>query len=123
MRKQQGMTFIGLVLIIAMIVFVAVIGIKLTPSYLEYMSIKKVISKIGHEPGFAEMNAKDIKDEFSKGVLIDSIKAVTDADLVIAKNESGKNTVSVEYQAVVPLVANISALMDFSASTDESPAK
>ena len=34
MRKQQGMTFIGLVLMIAGIVFVAVIGMKLTPAYL-----------------------------------------------------------------------------------------
>lgn len=123
MHKQQGMTFIGLVLIIAGIVFVAMIGIKLTPAYLEYMSVKKVIARIAHEPGFAEMSPKDIKDEFDKGLIIDSIKAVDSSDLVIAKDESGRNTVSVEYQAVVPLVANVSALMDFSASTDDAAAK
>lgn len=123
MHKQQGMTFIGLVLIIAGIVFVAMIGIKLTPAYLEYMSIKKVIARIAHEPAFANMSPKDIKDEFDKGLIIDSIKAVDSSDLVIAKDEAGRNTVSVEYQAVVPLVANVSALMDFSASTDDAAAK
>lgn len=123
MHKQQGMTFIGLVLIIAGIVFVAMIGIKLTPAYLEYMSINKVIERIGHEPSFAEMSPKDIKEEFDKGLIINSIKAVDSSDLVIAKDEAGRNTVSVEYQAVVPLVANVSALMDFSASTDDAAAK
>ena len=123
MHKQQGMTFIGLVLIIAGIVFVAVIGIKLTPSYLEYLTIKKAIAKIAHEPSFAEMSAKDIKDEFNKSATIDNIRVIDYDDLVIAKDDSGKNTVSVEYQAVVPLVANISALMDFKASTDDTDAQ
>ncbi len=120
MHKQRGITFIGLVFVIAAIVFVAVLGMKLIPAYLEFMSVKKVIVKIAHEPAFAEMNKKDIADEFDKGALIDNIKAVQGRDLEITKQGSGKQTVSVQYQVVVPLVANVSALLDFNASTDSN---
>lgn len=121
MHKQRGMTFIGLVLVVAAIVFVAVIGIKLTPAYLEFLSVKKVIAKIAHESSFAEMSKKDIMDEFDKGALIDNIKVVQGRDLEITKQDSGKQIVSIEYQAVVPLVANVSALLDFKTSTDSTP--
>jgi hypothetical protein len=120
MHKQRGITFIGLVFVVAAIVFVAVIGMKLTPAYLEFMSVKKVITKIAHEPSFAEMSKKDIVDEFDKGATIDDIKVVQGSDLEITKQDSGKQVVSVQYQAVVPLVANVSALLDFKASTDSN---
>ena len=120
MHKQRGITFIGLVFVVAAIVFVAVIGMKLTPAYLEFMSVKKVIAKIAREPSFAEMNKKDIADEFDRGATIDNIKVVQGSDLEITKQDSGKQVVSVQYQAVVPLVANVSALLDFKASTDSS---
>lgn len=120
MHKQRGITFIGLVFVVAAIVFVAVIGMKLTPAYLEFMSVKKVIAKIAREPSFAEMNKKDIVDEFDKGAVIDNIKVVQGSDLEITKQDSGKQIVSAQYQVVVPLVANVSALLDFKASTDSN---
>ena len=119
MHKQRGITFIGLVFVVAAIVFVAVIGMKLTPAYLEFMSVKKVIAKIAREPSFAEMNKKDIVDEFDKGAVIDNIKVVQGSDLEITK-DSGKQIVTAQYQVVVPLVANVSALLDFKASTDSN---
>jgi len=123
MHKQHGMTFIGLVFIIAAIVFVAVIGMKLTPAYLEFMSVKKAIAKIANDPAFAGMSKKDIIDEFDRSATIDDIRVVKGSDLQIAKGEAnaqGKPVVSVEYQAIVPLIANISALLDFETSTDTS---
>lgn len=119
MHKQRGMTFIGLVFVIAGIVFVAVIGMKLLPAYMEYMSVKKAITKIAKEPTFASMSNKDIVDSFDRSATIDNISVVKGRDLDITKDESG-TVVSVEYQTIVPLVANVSALLDFEATTDRT---
>jgi Domain of unknown function (DUF4845) len=54
--------------------------------------------------------------EFDKCANIGYVTVVKGTDLVIAKNESG-NVVSVQYQVTVPIVANASILLDFSAST------
>lgn len=116
LNKQKGMTFIGLVLVIAAVVFIAVIGIKVTPAYLEFFSIKKIINKIGHEGNFPQMSKKEIIDEFDKGANISYVTVIQGSDLVIEKSDTG-NLVKAEYQVVLPIVANASILLDFSAST------
>ena len=120
MRKQQGMTFIGLVLMIAGIVFVAVIGMKLTPAYLEFLSVKRAIAKIENDPSFANLNKNDIDSQFDRSAQIDDIRAIKGNELLIAKEEGGRPVVTAEYETVVPLVANVSALINFRASTDDS---
>ena len=122
MYKQRGMTFIGLVFVIAAIVFVAVIGMKLVPAYLEFMSVKKAIAKIANEPNFSEMKKNDIVDEFDRSATIDDIKVIKGSDLTVGKGDSGKPVVSADYQQVVPLVGNVSALLDFKTSTGPAAA-
>ena len=120
MHKQRGITFIGLVFVIVTLGFVAVMGMKLMPAYLEYFSVKKAIIKLSKEPSFASMSKKDIVDEFDRSATIDDIKVVAGKDLEVSKDDAGKPVVSIEYQATVPLIANVSALIDFSASTESA---
>lgn len=115
MKKQQGMSFIGLVLMIAGIVFVAVIGMKLAPSYIEYAAVKKAIKKVSNEPNLNEKSNKEIKDSFERSAIVDNVKSISKNDLNITKTDSAV-LIDVEYQVVVPLVANVSALIDFKAS-------
>ncbi len=118
MQKQRGMTFMGLVLMVAAIVFVAVIGMKMVPAYLEFMSVKKAIANIANQPNFREMTNKDIYTAFSKTASIDNIDSIDAKELIISKTDLGP-VVTAEYQVVVPLMGNVSALLDFYASTDE----
>jgi hypothetical protein len=118
MKKQRGMTFLGLVLIIAGIVFISVIGMKMVPAYLEFISVKKAIQNVASQPNFKDMNNGDIYESFNKTARIDNIESISAKELIISRNDSGP-VVTAEYQVVVPLMGNVSALMDFYASTDE----
>jgi hypothetical protein len=119
MNKQRGMTFISLVLMIAGIVFVAVIGMKLYPAYAEYLTIKRAFSSLKRQMNDAEMTKSAIVVAFNKQREIDGFHSVLGKDLVIEQSTNG-TVVSVEYSVVTPLVGNVSALMDFSLSTDET---
>lgn len=123
MKQQRGMTFISLVLMIAGIVFVAVIGMKLYPAYAEYFSIKKAFASLKTQMSSAEMSKKDIIASFDRQQAIDDFKSVVGKDLVIEQSANGTTVVSVEYSVVTPLVGNVSALVDFSLSTDETASK
>jgi hypothetical protein len=112
MQKQNGMTFIGLVLVIAAIVCIAIVGMKVVPAYIEFFGVKKIITKIANEPNFNEMSKKDIIKMFDHGADIGYVKVIRGSDLVI---ESG--VVSAEYQVTIPIVANASVLLDFNASS------
>lgn len=121
MHKQQGMTFIGLVLMIAAIVFVAVIGMKLTPAYIEYFSVKKALARIANDPGFNEMSRNDIVASFNRTATIDNISVIDGSDLVVERGAGGQAVVTADYETIVPLIGNVSALLEFSASTDSTP--
>jgi hypothetical protein len=118
MHKQRGMTFIGVVLLVAVIVFVATIAIKLTPAYLEFFAVKKVVQKIQKDPSFASMGQKEIMDSYYRSASIDNIGSVQEENITIEKTESGTPVITIEYQKVIPIVANVSALLDFHVSTE-----
>ena len=118
MHKQNGMTFLGMVLMIAGIVFVAIIGMKLVPAYIEYFSITKAITKIANDPAFDQMSKGDISASFNRNAVIDNITIIKGSDLAVSKTATGETIVGVDYQTIVPLVGNVSALLDFSVSTD-----
>ena len=115
-RKQKGITFIGLVLVIAAVVFLAVIGMKVVPAYIEFFSVKKVLQRISSDPGFDSMSKKDIESAFNKSADAGYITVIKGSDLGIAKGESG-NVVTAQYQVTLPIVANASILLDFNATT------
>ena len=119
MKYQRGMSFIGMVLLIALLVSIVLLGVKLTPAYLEFFSVKKVLGAMAKEPGFETMSAKEIMASFDRRATIDYITVVDSKDLDISKGDGG-NVVSVEYSQKIPLVLNISACLDFSASTGGS---
>ncbi len=116
--KQRGMTFIGLVVVVAAIVFLAIVGMKMVPAYIEFFGVKKVLKHIADEPDFNDMSKKEIMEKFDKGANIGYISVIKGSDLVIEKSERG-NVVTADYQVVKPIAANVSVQMDFHASTEK----
>ena len=116
LKKQQGMTFIGAIFVIASIVFFAMLGLKLVPAYLEFMNIKNAVKKLGNDASFNSMSEKELSNAFDRSAQIDDFTSVTGADLQVAKTDGG-NVVSVKYQKMIPLFANASVLLDFNATT------
>ena len=114
--KQQGMTFIGLVLVIAAVIFLAVIGMKVVPAYIEFAGVKKIINRLAADSAFNDMSKKDIVAAFDKAVSADYVTVIKGSDLVIEKGATG-NVVTADYQVTLPIVANASVLLDFHASS------
>lgn len=121
-RQQRGLSMVGLLLWGIAIVFVALVAMKLIPAYMEFMTIKKILTDIGSETGSKSMSNADIRDRFARRAMIDNISTVTPGDLKISR-ENDKTVVSVHYTFQTPLVANISLLADFSASSNGRESK
>jgi len=65
------------------------------------------------------MSNKDIELEFNKGAEVGYVTVINGKDLVIEKRDTG-NVVSAQYQVTIPIVANVSALLDFNATTEKT---
>lgn len=118
MKPQQGLTFLSLVVVIVIGSFFAVLAMKLVPSYIEYFTVKKALARLAHDPEFSNMSKSQVLEAFNRTTAVDNITSVDSKDLSFLRDEGGKTVVSVDYQVVVPLVANVSVLLDFEASTD-----
>ncbi|MBU3735656.1 MAG: DUF4845 domain-containing protein [Methylobacterium sp.] len=120
MKKQQGFTFWSLSFTVGTIVLIALVAMKLFPPFSEFTMVKKAITNIAADPDFNNMSRTDIQRAFDRSASIDDIQNIHPDELLISKNASGGNVVTAEYQVVVPMVANVSFLLDFFASTDAS---
>ena len=116
-QSQSGMTFIGFIIIAVVLLSILLAGIKIVPDYIEFSGVKKAIQRIGNEPNFDAMSKKEIAAAFDKAAVATYVTVIKGSDLVVSKDESGKQVVTAEYQVVKPLAFNLSALMDFKATT------
>jgi competence protein ComGC len=114
--KQKGMTFIGMVLVIVVIIAIAVIGIKVTPAYIEFSGVKNAIKYVAKDGAFANMSKNEIISAFDKSAATGYVTVIKGSDLIIEKTETG-NVVTAEYQVTIPIVANASVLLDFNATS------
>lgn len=112
---QHGSTFLGNLIVIAAIAIFGLIGMKLFPAYSEFSSVKSAIKAMKDEP-LNTMSKHDIKASFDRRAVATYITTVTGDDLKIEK-EGRETVVSVDYQVVKPVIANISVMAEFNAST------
>ena len=118
MRKNQlGISLGGLLVGSAIFIAVMMVGIKLTPSYIEFFAIKKAVNAVGEEARNGA-NAATIRRNFDNRATIDSIDSIKGSDLEITKDATGV-IVSVGYRKEIPLVSNIGVYINFNAASRE----
>ena len=117
MHREHGLSLIGLILMLAILGFVLVVGFKLIPAYVEYYSVKNVLASMV-QSGEATGTVGDIKRAFDRRAEVGDIHNVKAEDLDVAK-EDGKAVITANYSVKVPLFANVSACLDFSASAGQ----
>jgi hypothetical protein len=115
MRKQQGISLKGTIITLALLGFLGVMAAKLLPYYVEYFSVKKMLRSM-EESGDLKGTVRDIRNAFDKRNAIEDVKSVKLDDLEITK-EGGETVVTAAWSVRVPLVHNISACIDFTATT------
>ena len=115
MRNQQGVSLQQLIVTLGVLGFLAVMGAKLMPSYIDYFKVKKIFATM-EQAGDLKGSVRDIRASFQRRNAIEDVKGVTQDDLEITK-EGGETVVSASWSVKVPLVYNASACLDFYATT------
>lgn len=115
MKKQQGITFVGMVMVGIVIVILAIGGLKVAPAYIEYLTVKKAIVEVAQTESRGTVG--DIRAAFERHAAIDNIDIIGSKDLDITK-EGNEVVISFAYTKKVPLFANVSLLIDFAASSN-----
>ena len=118
-HRQRGASLIGLIIIGMIVVGLLILGARVVPAVVEYIAIERAVQKIKNEG----TTVRDIQTAFERHRTIDDITSITQADLDITK-EGDKIVISYAYQKKIPILDNVSLVIDFAGTTrDRQPAR
>lgn len=112
-HRQRGMTFLGIVVVIVVVGAWVYAGIRLLPKYLEYVKVVATLDKVRDEyasnPESTEfMLRKALERHFD----IEMVTVIDSNDIEITR-DGGTFLLRAAYQDTVPLIANVSFLVEF----------
>ena len=114
--QQKGVSLSGLLMWSVVLVMVAILGMKLAPAYIEHASIQKALVSIASDPKFNDSTLRQNRESFLKRSQVDNISVVSAKDIEV-KKDNEQRSLEINYSVTVPLVANISLLIEFNASS------
>jgi len=112
-HRQRGMTFLGIIVLVVVVGAWVYAGIRLVPKYLEYIRVAATLEKVRDEydsnPGTTEF---DLRKAVERHFDIEMVEVITSNDIEI-KREGGTFYMRAAYDDTVPLVKNVSFLVEF----------
>lgn len=113
--RQRGATFIGMVVIIAILGFGLYAGIRLTPLYFEYMAVVRAMEQTAKENKGNATSPPQLRSALDRRWTIEDITSIQPKDIEI-KRSGGGYTMRAAYEAKAPFIANISLVAAFDKS-------
>jgi Tfp pilus assembly protein PilE len=111
-RHERGMTFIGLLCILALVGAIGYAGIRLVPVYLNYMKIARTMEMTATEVKGENPDPGNMRRILERHWTIEDPTAIDFKDIEITKDESGVS-MHVAYDDAVPYIANVSLSVHF----------
>jgi hypothetical protein len=114
---ERGVSLTGLIVALAMIGVLAVLAMKVAPTFLEYRAVQGAIERARDTGG----SPAEMVRAFDKNAEVNDIAAVRGRDLVVSR-EGGETELSFAYEKRIPLAGNVSLVIDYAGTTDKSGA-
>lgn len=116
-NKQSGVSLSGLLVSAVLLAMVALLGMKVVPSVIEYFNIVKAVKKVSGGDT-SQSSVAEVRKAFERQATIDDFKSVKGQDLDISK-DGGQLVISFAYEQRIPLFSGVSLLIEFEGSNQE----
>lgn len=113
LNAERGLTLTSLIAWLVVLGMLAVLALKIAPAYAEYRAIRHAMVKAKEAGG----SVAELRGAFDKHAQINNVSAISGRDLVIAR-DGDDTTISFAYEKRVPLMGNVSLVIDYAGSTD-----
>ena len=112
LRQQQGLSLIGVALLVFLIVFFGLLTVKMSGRYFDHYTVDKMIKTSLEGQTSGRFSEVDFKDRLTKNMSINQISLNMKTDLKIDKRKSPIQIV-LDYEKRVHLFANVDVVMMF----------
>ena len=114
LSMQRGYSPVTIFLIVILLAFGIFMGVKVFPTFSEYLSIQKAVKLAAQERG--SVNA--IQAAFERAVVTDYITSINSSDLEIIK-EGDRVVINFAYDKEIPIFRNVYLLIKYSGSSKD----
>ena len=110
-RNQKGMTAISMMVIAALVGFVAMTAFKLYPAYYDDFAVATALKNMAEDRKLEKASPKDIRKSLDKRITVSGVSLAKD-DVTFVKGK-GELTINVNYEVRIPMFYNVDAVVVF----------
>ena len=113
-QRQGGLSIIGFMFVAAVVVITVMIGFRMVPAYVEWLTVQKILAKTLEESkeGFS---LYQFRRDFDRRAGADYIDSVQPSDVTVTK-EGNDLVATVSWTRTLHLIGNVSLLLEFEAT-------
>lgn len=112
LKRQNGMTAIGWMIVLALIGFFVLLTLRMAPAYMEFYKVVSTLESLEEETGWSEVTPHAIRRLIERRFDISYVYSITPRQVSI-KPSGAYYLVTAKYNAVEHLFGNVSVLMKF----------
>ncbi len=121
-EKQQGLTLITIVFILAILGFFVLLGLKIGPIYMNHSKVVNALVAVENMVDVETMSKHEIISSLNKRFGMNYVDKVTDEDITITKHDDYLK-VAIVYERVEKIMGNLSVLVEFDESFEAGEAE
>lgn len=111
-NRQQGLTLISTIFILAGIATIVLLMMKVIPIYLDHSKVANALKALEKTPGIESVSEFEVRDNLAKRFNLNYVYDVTQEDIKVSKH-GGYLKVAIQYEVAKKLVGNLSILAEF----------
>ena len=112
-RKQNGLSIIGFLMVLSLVIFFAYIGMRIVPIYLEYYSVVSAMNGVAAERGSAQLPPQEIRLRILNRLYVSYASGdnVQESDIKILRRNGV--AIRIAYEVRKPLIGNLDVVAKF----------
>jgi hypothetical protein len=110
-HKQKGLTLIGFVIVLAFALFIAFIGMKIGPIYVDNFAVESAMNEVAGDKGAARKSPYDIRLKFFTLMNLNAIDHVRESNVKLIRSTGVR--MQVKYEVREPIMGNLDIVVRF----------
>jgi hypothetical protein len=115
-RKAKGLTLLGFLIVLVVVLFFAYAGMRIVPMYLEYHALGSALSKLENDPAAKKMTPQKIKQSIQTSLWASYASNNIKPEHIRISKKSGGVNVRVSYEIREEFLGNIDIIGSFDKS-------
>ncbi|MEN8177792.1 MAG: DUF4845 domain-containing protein [Pseudomonadota bacterium] len=117
LKRQRGLTMISWLVVLIVIGFFIMVGLRVGPVYMEHYSVKNILQALEEEPFISRKPIGEIRNMLIKRFNINNIRNLN-RDQIKIRRSGGVTTIELNYEQRRPIAGNMDVIMTFNESIE-----